>query len=436
MLGDVAAAAGGAVLPGSARRPVGKCVIDSRKAEAGDLFFALRGSRADGHDFVDRVLRKNGMAVVEKGGLRRDVVVVADVKKALSAAARWRRSAIPGRVVAVTGSNGKTTTRRLLAAALGTSGTVYETTGNFNNDLGMPLVILNAPDPPPDFMVLELGMNHAGELLELGSVADPTDSMVTGIGRAHMEFFESVEDIARAKAELLEVTRAGGRCVIPAGRPILLEAARRRGLTVKTFGDGGDAWLEILDEGRCLLHPWGVEIHPRLRGRHNMRNALAAVTMAVLQGIAPAEAASAVESVPPEPGRGRVVKAGGLLILDESYNANPDSTMACLEVLGSVAGKKAAVLGDMLELGEDAPAYHGEVLEKADSMGLEFLVLVGGIYGSVADAVKNSEVFTAGDWKEALEILGRRAGPGTAVLVKGSRSMGLDRLVRSLERVE
>ena len=432
-LGDIAAAAGGWVSPESSSMKVSSCVIDSRVAGAGSLFFALHGSRTDGHHFVDEVLRKKGMAVVSQGERRRGVVLVENVEKALLDAASWRRGTIGSRVVGLTGSCGKTTTRRLLTAALESRFSVYGTSGNLNNHIGLPLVILNAPPEDPDVMVLEMGMNHSGELLVLGGVARPTDCLVTSIGRAHMEFFDSVDDVARAKAELITTTSSGGFCVIPAGQDILTAEAERRGLDIRHFGAGGDAWAEYDCNGSCMLRPWGVGTKLRLRGRHNCLNALAAAAMAELLGVPPRESAVSMSRVAPSGGRGRTVRIGGLLIMDESYNANPDSTLACLDVLKNAGGRKAAVLGDMRELGPEAPEYHREVLRKADSMGLELLVLTGSIYPSVADEVRNTRVLLAEDWKEALALVSEELEGECTLLVKGSNSLRLGRLVRSLE---
>ncbi len=432
-LGDVARAADGWVSPVSAPRTVTDCVIDSRKAGEGSLFFALKGTHSDGHDYVEDVLNRNGMAVISRGGDREGTVKVRSVEKAILDAAAWRRSTIGCRVVAVTGSSGKTTTRRLLTAALECRFGVYTTSGNLNNHIGLPLVILNAPEKDPDVMVLEMGMNHPGELLVLGDVARPTDCLITNIGRAHMEFFNSLDEVARAKSEMIAATAPGGYCVIPAGQEILKEAALQRNLRTGFFGAGGDAWIEIDDGGVCVLHPWMVPMKLSLRGRHNCVNAAAAALMASLLGVPPEASVAAMSPLPPSGGRGRIVRTGGLVIMDESYNANPDSTLACLDVLDRTSGRKAAVLGDMRELGEDGPEFHREVLRKADALGLELLILTGSIYGSVADEVRSTEVLLTPDWREALILLRERLRGRCTVLVKGSNSLRLGELVRSLE---
>lgn len=435
-LGEISAATGGVLDPADASRPVYRCVIDSREASEGSLFFALRGSNVDGHDFVDQVISTGGMAVIERGPGIRGTVLVKSVEKALLDAAAWRRNGMDCRVVGITGSSGKTTTRRLLTAALEIRFRVYGTSGNLNNHIGLPLVILNAPEETPEVMVIEAGMNHPGELTVLGGVASPTDCLVTSIGRAHMEFFASVEDVARAKAELILSTRPGGTCVVPCGQDILTAAAASRNLTLATVGRDRDAWAEKGTEGDYSLQPWGIRMELQLQGLHNMTNAASAALMASLLGVPPEDSIAAMASVRPAAGRGRRVAAAGLVIMDESYNANPDSTLACLRVLESVPGTRAAVLGDMRELGPSAPEYHREILRKADSMDLDFLVLTGPIYSSVVREVRRVEVFTAADWREALGILRQRVRPATTLLVKGSNSLRLGELVRSLEEGE
>ena len=431
-LGDIAVAQGGWVAPKSADRVVTSAVIDSRDAAADCLFFALAGDSTDGHRYVDNVLRNNGMAVVSSGKKREGIILVESVEQALLDAAQWRRSNIRSRIIAITGSSGKTTTRLFLAAALQCSYSVYSTSGNLNNHLGMPLTILNAPEEDPDIIVLELGMNHAGELLLLGEVASPTDCLITNIGHAHMEFFDTVDDIARAKAELIRTTATGGLCVIPIDEEILKSTAHIAGLNIRYFGDGGDAWFEE-EDGTYIIYPYKSKLKLQFEGSHNIMNAVSAVLMADALDVQAERAIKAIAAVAPAKGRGRVVRAGGITLLDESYNANPDSTIACLCVLEGIKGSRGAVLGDMLELGNDALIFHREILQKADSIGLDFMILTGELYDSVKSTAVRTRIFMAQDWKEALRILRDTASSRCTVLVKGSNSLQLGELVRSME---
>ena len=319
-----------------------------------------------------------------------------------------------------------------LTAVLECSYSVYSTSGNLNNNLGMPLTILNAPEEDPDIIILELGMNHAGELLLLGEIASPTDCLVTNIGHAHMEFFNTIDDIARAKAELIRTTAHGGLCVIPVGEDILKSTAHIAGLNIRYFGDGGDAWFEE-EDGTYIIYPYKKKLRLQFEGSHNMMNAVSAVLMAGALNVPIERAITAIAAVSPAIGRGRIVRAGGITILDESYNANPDSTRACLAVLQGIKGSRGAVLGDMRELGKDAPIFHREILQKADSIGLDFLILTGELYDSVKTAAVRTRIFMAEDWKEALGILRDTASSECTVLVKGSNSLQLSELVRSME---
>ena len=431
-LGDIALACGGWVAPESADRVIARVVIDSRESSRDCLFFALGGGSTDGHLYVDNVLQDNGMAVVSRGSKREGIILVESVEQALLDAAQWRRDNIRSRVIAITGSSGKTTTRLFLTAALECSYSVYSTRGNLNNHLGMPLTILNAPEDDPDIIILELGMNHAGELLLLGGVASPTDCLVTNIGHAHMEFFDTIDDIARAKAELIRTTASGGLCVIPVDEEILKSAAHIAGLNIRYFGDGGDAWFED-EDGTYIIYPYKKELRLQFEGSHNIMNAVSAVLMADTLDVPIERAIGAIAAVTPYKGRGRVVRVEGITILDESYNANPDSTLACLVVLERTNGSRAAVLGDMRELGKDAPGFHREILQKADSIGLDFMILTGELYDSVKDTAARTRIFIARDWKEALRILRDTASSECTVLVKGSNSLQLGELVRSME---
>lgn len=429
---DIAYATGGWASQETSFRMVDRVVIDSRQSGDASLFFALKGERTDGHLYVDEVLENGGYAVVSRGQERNGVILVDNVEQALMDAAKWRREQFSSRVVAITGSCGKTTTRQLLSAALQTHLNVYSTSGNLNNQLGLPLTILNVPESDPDVIVLEMGMNHAGELALLGNISSPTDCLITNIGLAHLEFFNSLEAIARAKAELIRTTAHEGICVIPTGEIVLRDAALERKLNIRYFGTGGDAWF-TKEGGSYVLQPWNEPLNLQFEGDHNVSNATAAVLMAETFDVSPLTAARAMEDVIPASGRGRIVEAGEITILDESYNANPDSTLACLNVLGRMKGDRAAVLGDMRELGETAPELHRGILEKADSLKLKFLILTGEIYYSVIDTVVNTEVFFAADWQEALEMLQGSVTSGCTVLVKGSNSISLGKLVQAIE---
>jgi UDP-N-acetylmuramoyl-tripeptide--D-alanyl-D-alanine ligase len=401
-----------------------RAVIDSRNAGPESLFFALPGNRTHGHGFVDDALALGAAAVVSRGGFTGPVLVVPDTAEALFKAGVWARSMFSCPVAAITGSSGKTTTRELLMLALGAVMRVDGTRGNLNNRLGLPLSLLNA-SKDASALVLELGMNHSGELLSLGEAVSPDFTIITNVGTAHIEFFGSREGIAHAKAELLRTTKEGGTAVIPAGEPILRDAAKERNLVVLTTGPGGDARVE-----NGVLMPWGIRPRLSVPGAHNLENALSATLAAEHMGVDPESAVSAMEGYTGMPGRGRVLHRGGFTVYDESYNANPDSMMACLDLLAGSGGKAVAVLGDMLELGGISAEAHRRVLERALEMGLRLVVLVGAEFGKVLQG--GNGVVRVPDAASALELVRISLQEGDRVLVKGSHSIGLDSVVRGI----
>lgn len=401
-----------------------RAFIDSRNAGPESLFFALPGSRTDGHEFVQDAIARGAAAVVSRPGFPAPVIVVPDTADALFRAGVWARSQFSCPVAAITGSSGKTTTRELLMLALSSAMRVDGTRGNLNNMLGLPLSLLNS-SKDASALVLELGMNHSGELLKLGTAASPDIAVVTNVGTAHMEFFGSRDGIARAKAELLATTKHGGVAVIPVGEPVLRDAARERKLRVLTTGPGGDAWVE---DG--VLMPWGVRPGLSVPGSHNLENALSAALAASLLGVDPEKAVKAMEGYTGMPGRGRIIHRNGYTVYDESYNANPDSTMACLKLLAGSGEKGIAVLGDMLELGSLSREAHQRVMERALGMNLRLVVLVGPEFGKVMQSRRG--LAWVPDAGSALALLRSSVGGGDRVLVKGSHSLGLDSVVRGI----
>lgn len=404
-------------------------IIDSRKADPFSLFFALPGKRTDGHRFVPDVLGEGGAAVVSRDGFTGPVLEVDSVEEALLEAGSWARDKICCPVVGITGSSGKTTTRKMVAAALSPRYRAWQTEGNLNNHLGTPLTLLNTPEDS-EFLVLEMGMNHPGELLRLGWVSRPSHALVTNIGRAHMEHFSSRDEIAVAKSELLLTTGKGGTAVIPAGEDILCRVARDRDLEIITHGHGGDCWFE---NGRAM--PWGLQMNLQYKGEHNMRNAVSAIAFAQRMNVPPEEALEAISSLKPEAGRGQILPMGGITVIDESYNANPESAEACLLSTASSFKKPlAAVLGDMLELGEGTVDYHREVLKAAVELGFGTLVLVGEFFKMAAEQMKIPGCHPCPDWESALDVLRDVVFEPCTVLVKGSHSMGLSLLVDRLKK--
>ncbi len=429
LLSDLARACGGA-LEGQDMEVCGAS-IDSRECGAGSIFFALRGTRTDGHGFAGRVIASGGAAVVSQGDWPGGPVIrVPSVPDALLACGAHARGRLEGTVGAVTGSAGKTTTKELLVLALGTRMRTDCSRGNLNNSLGLPLSLMNV-DEGAEAVVLELGMNHEGELAGLGAVARPRWCVVTNIGSAHLEYFGDRGAVARAKAELLDTTERGGFCVIPSGEEILRERAEARGLEIIETGPGGDMSLRS-DGGGWVVDPLGTRLDLSLEGAHHYANALTALAAAVRLGADPDEAAGAMGSYRGAPGRGLVFRWRGASVMDEGYNASPEAVEACLAVLADSPPPRGVVLADMLELGSASRALHLRVLARASDCGLDFAVLVGGRMREASGALGGTRTVFADDWSEALDALRRLASPGMTILVKGSHSMALEKLTAAL----
>ncbi|MGE3161534.1 MAG: UDP-N-acetylmuramoyl-tripeptide--D-alanyl-D-alanine ligase [Burkholderiales bacterium] len=415
---------------------------DSRTIGAGELFVAIRGDRFDGHGFLDAAkARGASAAVVDEAfdaGAPLPVVAVDDTRKGLGRLGRHWRARFAPVLVAIAGANGKTTTKEMLAAILRAhagEGAVLATTGNLNTDIGVPLTVLRLREAHR-YGAVELGMNHPGEIAWLADIAQPTIAVVTNAQREHMEFMKSVGASAQENASVYRALPATGIAVVNADdpcRPIFARAAGAR--RVVSFGlergatvSGGYA-LKALESEIVLRAPDG-EARARLAipGLHNVQNALAAAACAHAAGVPLDAIARGLEAFRPYSGRLQVKRAkGGATLIDDSYNANPDSVRAAIDVLVACPAPTVLVLGDMGEVGEQGPAFHREVGEYARRRGVSALYALGAASREAADA------FGAGakhfDSPEALAA----ALPGAAtVLVKGSRFMRMERVVAAL----
>jgi UDP-N-acetylmuramoyl-tripeptide--D-alanyl-D-alanine ligase len=423
---------------------------DSRALREGDLFVALRGERFDGHDFVATAASAGAAAAMVNAGWASahpdaplPLVVAADARLALGAlAAAWRaRFAIP--LVAITGSNGKTTVKEMLASILreatGNPETVLATQGNLNNDIGVPLMLLRLRGHHR-FAVIEMGMNHAGEIAYLTGLAKPTVALVNNAGAAHLEGLGSVAAVARAKGEIFEGLRPDGIAVLNADDPHL-NVWRERVAHHRQIDFGLEhpaavsADLQAQAEGTemTLKLPHG-ECRARLavQGVHNARNALAAAAVATALGIAPEAIGRGLTQFRGVAGRLALVPGrNGARLIDDTYNANPQSMRAALEVLAKKPGRRLFVMGDMGELGPDAAALHRQLGAAARELGVERLFALGEFSRNAVEAFGS-----AGRWYERIEELladvESELEPGVTVLVKGSRFMRMERVVRSL----
>ena len=414
--------------------------IDSRTVQDGDLFFAIRGETHDGHDHVAAALAKGARAaVVERDvpGASGLVIRTPDTLKALQAAAAWARKKWGRPVVGITGSAGKTTTKDVVASLLEVKLKVGRTLGNYNNHLGVPLSLLSIPDDA-DVAVIELGMNHAGEIRDLAAIASPNHAVVTNVGYAHIESFEDgIEGIARAKRELVEALPAGGTAVLNADDSrVSAFAGAHSGPTIR-YGMSADSDVraedvELLETG-VRFRVGGTHFESPLLGRHGVSNILAGVAAARVFGIAPEELREQVRLLAPGKMRGERMVHKGVIIFNDCYNSNPDAVRSMLELLRDTpARRRIAVLGEMLELGRWAEPLHRDVGRYVVECGISVLVGIRGAARYVVDAAINAGHAVDAAYffptpEEAGKALAEMAQAGDAILFKGSRGTHVER---------
>ncbi|MDR1576682.1 MAG: UDP-N-acetylmuramoyl-tripeptide--D-alanyl-D-alanine ligase [Deltaproteobacteria bacterium] len=452
--------------------------VDSRSIQPGELFVAIQGPRFDGNDFIDAALKAGALGVITDRETLKDrpAIVVKNGTRALGDLARQVRRQKGLTVLAITGSMGKTTVKEMARNILIAKNRpldplrsapvrdILATQGNLNNEIGLPLTILSSlkMELSPLEAVLEMGASKPGDIQYLAEIARPDVGLVTAIGEAHLEFFKDLKTVAHTKAELFQSLGGAGVAVANQAEPLIME--RCRNLVVKTlfYGSGGQIWLKKVEPIRLserqndlsseILNIFGqkltfggtlvedMEVEIASPGEHNAFNALAATAAAVAMGCGPREIKEGLANTIPLAGRLKPRRAAkGFWALDDSYNANPTSTRAALNLLASLSlpGPKGAILGDMLELGPDSGLYHQQIGRLARNAKLDFLALVGAQARAVLSGVRELNldrprvaVFdnpaAAADWvKERINDAG-------VVLVKGSRAIGLERAVAKL----
>jgi UDP-N-acetylmuramoyl-tripeptide--D-alanyl-D-alanine ligase len=452
-LAQLVEATGGELLRGRPETVVGDFEIDTRRLNTGGAFFALKGSRSDGHDHLeDAAARGAAVAVVERE-LEPDIpalpalIRVEETAAALGRCGRWvRRRLRSTRWIAVTGSNGKTTTKELIAEGLSSRRRVHRTPGNFNNQLGLPLSLLRCPEDA-EFAVIELGMSAAGEIASLAETTDPDIALLTNVRAAHLEFFGSLDDIAAAKGELFAVMRDDATAVVNLDDTnVRIQAARHAGPRV-TYGQRAGADLRLQELHNCFLP--GVSLTFRYQdrdrklqlamgGAHSAFNALAALAAVAAAGEDLDQAARRIEQVKAGPGRGKVYRlARGMILIDDSYNSSPAALASILETLrlSTAQGRKILVMGDMLELGRVEGALHREAGKRAAAAGVELLMTVGPLSRSAAETARRAgvpEVHHHTTSEQAAESLAEFLKDGDLIVVKGSRAMRMERVVKEL----
>jgi UDP-N-acetylmuramoyl-tripeptide--D-alanyl-D-alanine ligase len=441
---EIAAALGAEVLVEGPSEPPRRATIDSNETGPGDLFFGLRGERRDGGEFARDALEAGAWGVVvtpafssqfvSLSGTKRQldawVFVVTDPLAALQALARAWRRALGARVVGVTGSVGKTSVKDICRALL--PGRVHANRENLNTEIGLPLTVLEAPDDT-ETLVLEMAMRGRGQIAELAAIAEPDVSVITNVGPVHVELLGSVEAIAAAKAEILDALPPGGTAVVPVDSGELEPHLKRVPQRLR-FGPGGDVeatevrLLEGVTEALVRTPRGEQTFHFPFAEAHNLTNALAAIAAAVALGAAPADMADRAASIGFSRFRGeRLELRDGIVLVNDCYNANPVSMRAALDHLLTLdAPRTVAVLGEMGELGTGSAGYHREVGEHARGAGVDLLIGVG------LPARDYDPDELVADPAEAAELLAARLEPGDAVLVKGSRSAGLEAVAEQL----
>jgi UDP-N-acetylmuramoyl-tripeptide--D-alanyl-D-alanine ligase len=433
----VAEALGAAV---GADGPVTGCSIDSRGIQPGELFFAVRGENTDGHLYVEKALAAGAAGVVleprAERGAGPTAIVVPDSLKALQALGAVTRRRWSKPVVCVTGSAGKTTTKEMIAAVLAARYRVRKTEGNYNNEFGLPLSLLRLEDAD-EIGVFELAMSHAGEIAALAQLARPETGVVTCVAPAHLEFFDSVDGVARAKYELIDALPATGTAVLNADDPRV--SAFPFGGRRVTFGIEHDAEFraeEIMEGNVMQFRVANTRFELWAPGRHQIRNALAAVAVGSLYGVPLQDSAEALRKFRPGKMRGETIEWRGARIVNDSYNSNPQAALAMLDWLARTPApgpgqvRRAAVLGEMLELGPEGPDLHREVGQHA--RGLDLVVGVRGLAREIvaaAGAPRENFVETP---EEAAAIVAGWIQPGDLVLFKASRGVHLERAIESL----
>ncbi len=420
---------------------------DSRNLTKGALFVALSGPNFDGHDYLEQAKQQGASAVMVNKAVACELpqIVVDDTRAALGQLANIWRNSFPVSLLAITGSNGKTTTKEMLAAILSQKGAVLATEGNLNNDIGLPLTLLRLQDER--FAVLEMGANHSGEIAWLCEIAQPYVAIITNAGPAHLEGFKDLQGVAEAKGEILSGLSADGVAILNADDPqielwLTLAESRR----VVTFGIKKSAdvsidpnaitttWDEHGFKSRCQVKGCGqlFDIELKLAGRHNLMNALAAIAAAIAVGATGSEIKQGLESLEVVKGRLQSLKGeSGCRVIDDSYNANPASVRAAIDVLATAPGRTWLILGDLAELGIDTEDELQAIGEYTSGKGIE-------CFWSVGITSKSATDYFAGEGRhfeqqsDLIAALKNELKPDDVVLVKGSRSAAMERVVEAL----
>lgn len=444
---DIAAAAEGKLLCGDENTVITSFITDSREAKAGAMFVPIRGERADGHSYIPAVLEGPAAAAFTDHEIplgEKPLVLVKDCREALQRAAAWYRDQFAIPIVGITGSVGKTTAKEMVAQALSAQFRVLKTAGNQNSQVGVPITVCGLRKDHTA-AVVEMGVSMPGEMARIAGVVKPTCAVMTNIGVSHIEFMKTRENILAEKARIADYLPPDGALFVNGDDDLLPTLKETMGSRVVTFGLGPTCdWrafgLNEADKGTFFTcqSPAGerTELFVPAAGEHNVRNALCAMAVARYLGVPAGDVVRAISAYKAPAMRQQMVEANGLLIIDDSYNASPDSMRSAIDVLSTrpVTGKRAAVLADMLELGDFSQQGHYQVGQYAKERGVELLVAVGPLSREIAAGYGEGARWFATN-QEAAAFLRDALRPGDAVLVKGSRGMKTDEIVAALSAV-
>ena len=430
--------------PGARQIPIKGVKIDSREVNEGDLFVAVKGQNLDGHEFISQAFAKGAFAAViaksftSNSPKENEILLrVDDTLYALGEIAKYYRDKAYAKVIAVTGSNGKTTAKNMIYAVISNHAKAIKSQGNFNNLYGLPLSIFGLSEDT-EYAVFELGMSRSGEISRLGEIASPDIGVITNIGPVHLEFFKDLRDIASAKLELVERIKTGGVIIINGDDELLKSRDEINKLKSIKFGlsYNNDIYPTDLSFDNNQFPSFkidGAEISLRYPGIHNVYNALAAYSVAVAEGIEKSLAAEALNRLKPEGLRSRVIDKSGISFFIDCYNANPVSMKYAIDTLAAMEcnGRRIAVLGDMLELGESSDRFHREIGKHAKKAGLDILLGFGEFaHGIVEEFGKGGEHFK--EKTELISHLKKILGSGDLILFKGSRGMALEEIADNI----
>ena len=419
--------------------------IDTRTIEAGDLFVPLKDIR-DGHDFIPMAMEKGAGGTLSENPLSSNAVIVKDSLQALRDLAKKGVERSQALRIGVTGSVGKTSVKEALAHMFSAFGKTHKSLKSYNNHWGVPLTMARMPEET-EFGVFEMGMNHAGELTDLSQLLRPDIALITTVAGAHLAHFENVEAIADAKAEIIEGLGEGGTVILNADNPYADRIkAKAGGKRIITFGHGDDCDVTIVtsqthehgSNTRLRIEAQQIDVTLLVPGEHWVMNGAACIAVAYAAGVNLRKAAMALRGVRAEQGRGEIhtLKLDGktITLIDEAYNANPTSMRAAINVLGLKSGRRIAVLGDMAELGKDELSMHAALTEPLEAAGVSRVIVVGecmrALKGALPQPLRGA---WARDWDMALNALKDEVEDGDVVLVKGSNSVGLGKLVAALK---